>query len=339
MKKRVKIIMVLLMCVILLGLASGILKEKGSAQTQSQEEYIADCIEGFNYDEYLRYDDYKGQRVKLVLDVQQIINDSQYYCTDCNGHEYVVNDRRKDMSMKILEGDVIITYGEYVGAQKYQRVWSNEEDGIFTVDTKYIDVWSGDSALQYYKDLEAQYQREEYRRRMDEVEQKKSCYVTYERTELSDFINYSYQEIVPTFEMEGENVIPFGQTFEMYPDEETDSCVYCSEGGDIKFVIGKDVRTIILKDSTYDNRIYGMQIADKFVPENIPDSYSLVNENSQSDDERYTYVYRVYSDGKISLLIKTIEWGDDITGEVLSNIEQIILTKESPSNWEEYMIE
>lgn len=128
---------------------------------QSKEDYIADCLElnkDLGYKDLLRNpDNYVGQKVKVIVKISQIMDQSlfssaKYYFgrTDNNGHgwyfddEICFTDGRIDDDMKILEDDIVVIYGEFVGLKEFNRALTGSSTEMPVIEFKYIELVEDD---------------------------------------------------------------------------------------------------------------------------------------------------------------------------------------------------
>lgn len=127
--------------------------ESVEVPTETEEEYKASCQE-YNYKDVLRNpDDYVGQRIVIEMEISSVHSEDiftpvKYYFgytkdepddTYYYGDFYAVFDHRYDNSLKLLEDDVIIVWGEISAPQETQSLIVNSEE-VFCIDMKYAEL-------------------------------------------------------------------------------------------------------------------------------------------------------------------------------------------------------
>lgn len=134
---------------------SEVVPEVGSVEvpTETEEEYKASCQE-YNYKDVLRNpNDYVGQRIVIEMEIssvhsEDILTPVKYYFgytkdepddTYYYGDFYAVFDKRYDTSLKLLDEDVIIVWGEISEPQETQSFIVNSEE-VFCIDMKYAEL-------------------------------------------------------------------------------------------------------------------------------------------------------------------------------------------------------
>lgn len=122
---------------------------------ETEEDYKNSCQE-FNYKDVLRSpDDYVGKRICIEIKISNVFSedwstpikyyfgysksdsDSEYYY----GDRYAVFDYRYDNSLKLLQDDVIIVWGEISKPQETTSLIVNSEE-VFCIDMKYAELIS-----------------------------------------------------------------------------------------------------------------------------------------------------------------------------------------------------
>ena len=132
-------------------------KKTSSASTSivelSEDEYKAKCVE-VDYKDLCRYPEkYSHKRIKVKAKIQQVMdarlfNSSKTYRvqTDTSGYgwylddEYFVTDKRTLGSVKLLEDDVIVIYGEFSGMEKVTRALTWTTDEVPGIQMKYAEL-------------------------------------------------------------------------------------------------------------------------------------------------------------------------------------------------------
>ena len=115
------------------------------------EEYIAQCQEQ-NYKDVLRNpSDYVGQKVKVVVEISSVheaswlYNDKYYLAWSkgeygyYTGDYYAIIDKRYDNSLKLLDEDVILVYGEIAEPEEIKSYIVNSEE-VFAIDMRYVEL-------------------------------------------------------------------------------------------------------------------------------------------------------------------------------------------------------
>lgn len=130
-------------------------EETTIAETESEDEFKTSCQE-IGYKKLLRTpDDHIGQRITITAKVQQIMeggffDDSKYYRvqTDNEGYdlfyddEYFMYDSRIADDMKILDGDVLKIYGEFIGLETIKRALTGTKEEVPAVKAYYVELIS-----------------------------------------------------------------------------------------------------------------------------------------------------------------------------------------------------
>lgn len=132
-------------------------KKTSSASTStvelSEDEYKAKCVE-IDYKDLCRYPEkYSHKRIKVKAKIQQVMdaslfNSSKTYRvqTDTSGYgwylddEYFVTDKRTSGTVKLLEDDVIVIYGEFSGMEKVTRALTWTTDEVPGIQMKYAEL-------------------------------------------------------------------------------------------------------------------------------------------------------------------------------------------------------
>ena len=115
------------------------------------EEYIAECQE-YNYKDVLRNpSDYVGQKVKITVKISSVheaswLYNNKYYFAYSNdeydmylGDRYAIIDKRYDNSLKLLDEDIILVYGEIAEPESTKSYIVNSEE-LFTIDMRYVEL-------------------------------------------------------------------------------------------------------------------------------------------------------------------------------------------------------
>lgn len=129
--------------------------EEVSEPEISEEEYKESCQE-YDYKDVLRNpSDYVGKKIVIEMEIstvhsEDLLTPVKYYFgytkdePDDNyylGDRYAVFDCRYDMSLKLLEDDVIIVWGEISEPQETSSLILNSEE-LFCIDMKYAELIS-----------------------------------------------------------------------------------------------------------------------------------------------------------------------------------------------------
>ena len=127
--------------------------EIAEVPAETEEEYKASCQE-YNYKDVLRNpNDYVGQKIVIEMEIssvhsEDILTPVKYYFgytkdepddTYYYGDFYAVFDKRYDTSLKLLDEDVIIVWGEISAPQETQSFIVNSEE-VFCIDMKYVEL-------------------------------------------------------------------------------------------------------------------------------------------------------------------------------------------------------
>ena len=124
-----------------------------STPTLSEDEYRAEC-ETVNYKDLCRYpDQYAGKKITITGKVQQIMDanwlssDKAWRVqTDNDGYgyylddEYYAIDKRPSDTIKVLQDDIVVIYGEFTGMTNVTRALTNTTDEIPCIDVAYVDI-------------------------------------------------------------------------------------------------------------------------------------------------------------------------------------------------------
>lgn len=128
--------------------------EEVKEQVPTFEEYVAECQE-FKYKDVLRNpSDYIGKKAKIEIEIssvheESLLNAGKYYfgyskSEDLDlyiGDRYGIFDNRYDTSLKLLEGDVIMVYGEIAEPEYTSSIIVNSEE-LFCIDMKFVELIS-----------------------------------------------------------------------------------------------------------------------------------------------------------------------------------------------------
>lgn len=131
----------------------------------TEENYKNSCIE-VDYKDLCRYpDNYKGKTLKIVIQVKQIMNDDLFGIqkawraqTDNDGlgwyidDEYYLVDKRGSGSIKVLEDDVLVVYGEFTGMKTVTRALTWTRDEIPQINVKYADLVEWQTCEEIYEE-------------------------------------------------------------------------------------------------------------------------------------------------------------------------------------------
>lgn len=123
-----------------------------SEPVETEEEYKASC-ETVNYKDLCRYPDkYAGTRITIKVKVQQIMdvalfsNDKAWRAQENDsyglymGNEYYAVDKREPGSVKILQDDIVVIYGEFTGTTEITRALTGTKDEIPEINVQYADL-------------------------------------------------------------------------------------------------------------------------------------------------------------------------------------------------------
>lgn len=131
----------------------------------TEENYKSSCIE-VSYKDLCRYpDNYKGKALKIVIQVKQIMNDDLFGVlkawrvqTDNDGlgwyidDEYYLIDKRGSGSIKVLEDDVLVVYGEFTGMKTVTRALTWTRDEIPQINVKYTELVEWQTCEEIYEE-------------------------------------------------------------------------------------------------------------------------------------------------------------------------------------------
>lgn len=113
------------------------------------EQTYKDLCQEYNYKDVMRNpSDYVGKKIKITIEVSTIKDDGEYLLTysdnDGNGFyfddEYLIYDKRHDKTLKILEDDILIVYGEIKKPEKLSLLLFFDAGEVFTIDMKYCEL-------------------------------------------------------------------------------------------------------------------------------------------------------------------------------------------------------
>lgn len=161
MKKRLSLFLSLLMLLPLIACASiedgtgktNAMETDESSKALSEEEYRDSC-QDIGYKELCRYpEEYEKTKVHIKVKIQQILTPSLFETetawrgqTDNDGYgwymddEYYLLDKRDKDAVKILEDDIVILYGEFVGLEEVTRALTGTKNEIPRIKVKYADI-------------------------------------------------------------------------------------------------------------------------------------------------------------------------------------------------------
>ena len=114
----------------------------------SESEYRSSCIE-IDYKDLCRYpDEHDGELVTVEVRINQILKDGKTYWQGYTnetgygyfGNEYVLVDSRSNGSVRILEEDIIIVYGEYIGLVTMERALGSVKVELPCISVKYVEI-------------------------------------------------------------------------------------------------------------------------------------------------------------------------------------------------------
>ena len=124
---------------------------KKKTEAEKKKKYVKSCT-SYNYKDVLRNPDkYIGNRVKEKLKISSVhekswLNSTKYYFAYSNdeydlwtGNEYVIFDKRKKQSPKLLEDDIIEVYGEIAEPEDTVSLIVNSSE-VFAIDMKYVKL-------------------------------------------------------------------------------------------------------------------------------------------------------------------------------------------------------
>lgn len=126
---------------------------------ETEEDYKAECKK-IDWKDLCRYpDDYKGQKICVEVKIQQIMSSKRWRAQSDNDgtgwymdDEYYLVDKRSSDAVKILEGDVVVIYGEFTGIETITRAltWTNSE--IPRINVKYADLVEWQTCEEIYEE-------------------------------------------------------------------------------------------------------------------------------------------------------------------------------------------
>lgn len=137
------------------SMSTTIQKTEGNTNpTVSEEDFKESCII-VDYKDLCRYpENYVGTNICIELEIHQIMdvggpfNDEIAWrgMTDNDGSgfyfddEYYLLDKRPEGSIKVLEDDILIVYGEFVGLEEIIRALTSTKEEIPCIEVRYIDI-------------------------------------------------------------------------------------------------------------------------------------------------------------------------------------------------------
>lgn len=119
-----------------------------------EDEYKESC-EVVNYKDLCRYPgDYIGTAIRVEVKIYQIMNAGGLFSketawrgmTDNDGYnfyfddEYYLLDKRPEGSVKVLEDDILVVYGEFTGLEEITRALTFTTEEIPRIDVKYVEI-------------------------------------------------------------------------------------------------------------------------------------------------------------------------------------------------------
>lgn len=141
----------------------GMLTACGGSSTEPQEaipeeDYRAAC-QVVGWKDLCRYpDDYKGQKVQVEVKLQQSVSDKRWRGQTDDGtgwymdDEYYLVDKRDSDAVKLLEGDVVIVYGEFTGLETITRALTGVSSEVPRISVKYADLVEWQTCEEIYEE-------------------------------------------------------------------------------------------------------------------------------------------------------------------------------------------
>jgi hypothetical protein len=129
--------------------------EESVTPVESEDEYRQSC-ETVNYKDLARNpDDYKGKRLAVTIEINQVLTEGIFTSGGYAGYEdyditgdsfyqkeWYIDYTVEDGASKILEDDVITFYGEFAGTEEMERLLTGEKVYIPELTAKYYDLIS-----------------------------------------------------------------------------------------------------------------------------------------------------------------------------------------------------
>ena len=129
-------------------------EERKEKEKQKEAQNYADNCKEIDYKELARYPDkYKGQKIKITVEIQQIMEEGILKNGGYRAYEYNIEagDTRleeewfidvtpNDGDGRILKDDVVTFYGEYSGLTEVKRALTGAKEQIPTIKVKYSQI-------------------------------------------------------------------------------------------------------------------------------------------------------------------------------------------------------
>lgn len=134
-------------------------KNKQEQAKNDKESFIANCVEVPYKDLARTPDNYKGKKIKVTIQVNQVMTggfltesgyrgyeDYDFNWEDENStyleKEWYISYELPDGESKILENDVVVFYGEFTGAEEMKRALTGTTDYVPNLSAKYHQIIS-----------------------------------------------------------------------------------------------------------------------------------------------------------------------------------------------------
>jgi hypothetical protein len=144
------IAIVIILIIAVPSLGGGVItpSDSGTKQSQTAEEYKAQCKDISYSDLARKPDSYKGQYIKFTGEIIQVLEsgkESQYRINVTKGEYDLWDDtvfvtyQNKDGNERFLEDDIVTFYGKYQGLLKYESILG-QEISVPSCSAGYIDL-------------------------------------------------------------------------------------------------------------------------------------------------------------------------------------------------------
>ena len=129
-------------------------KQQEQKKEKDMQEYIKSC-QSVPYKDLLRNpDSYKGQKIKITVEIQQIMSGGIFTDGGFRAYEdydisvgdtflqkeWYINGSVSDSSTKILKDDIVVFYGEFSGTETIKRALTGVKEEVPCIDFEYYTI-------------------------------------------------------------------------------------------------------------------------------------------------------------------------------------------------------
>lgn len=129
-------------------------KQQEQKSKKDMQDYIQSC-KSVPYKDLLRNpDSYKGQKIKITVEIQQIMSGGIFTDGGFRGYEdydisagdtflqkeWYINGSVSDSGTKILKDDIVVFYGEFAGTETIKRALTGVKEEVPCIDFKYYSI-------------------------------------------------------------------------------------------------------------------------------------------------------------------------------------------------------